>query len=104
MPDTLLPKIHTKMLRRKPTTIILTPEDIAAYDDTRAARADRLNHLENLQYQSMRSPGKSVDGKLDPNDELKPLPGARTGGTRSGGGSGMDREREREREARIVGR
>ena len=76
-----------KMLRRKPTTITLTSEDIAAYDDTRAAERNRLENVK---------PNKN-DGKVDPNDELKPLPGDRPR-IRSGLGSGLGREE------RIVGR
>ena len=86
------------MLRRKPTAITLSQEDIAAYDDSHATRAARLNRQENLAPQSINGPGKDADSKVDPDDELKPLPGTRVGGGRNG----VDRERERE--ARILGR
>ncbi|CAF9910338.1 hypothetical protein IMSHALPRED_009163 [Imshaugia aleurites] len=83
------------MLRRKPTTITLTSEDIAAYDDSRAAERNRL---ENVQPDNTGSAVKG-DGKLDPNDELKPLPGDRPR-IRSalGSASGLGREE------RIAGR
>ena len=96
------------MIRRKPTSITLTPEDIALYDDSRAARLARLDRTEeNIPlFQSLNGGGndagkqnRAADGKVDPNDELKPLPG----GGRAGGPGG-ERERERERDARIMGR
>lgn len=77
------------MLRRKPTTITLTSEDIAAYDDSRAAERNRM---ENVRPSSAAAKG---DGKVDPNDELKPLPGDRP---RVRGALGLGREE------RIVGR
>ena len=87
------------MLRRQPTQITLTPEDIAAYDDTRAQRAARLNFWENVDpnQANNNASGKPAEGKIDPNDELKPLPvqGGR-------GRSGADLAREREQ--RIMGR
>ncbi|KAL9077815.1 MAG: hypothetical protein Q9161_000187 [Pseudevernia consocians] len=78
------------MLRRKPTAISLTAEDIVAYDDHRAAE------LENRPPSTTTPKG---DGKKDPNDELKPLPVDRPrirGGVGSAAGFG--------REERIVGR
>lgn len=70
---------------RPPTTITRTSEDIAAYDDT------RNNRLENIQPNNTTAGGstttttttttataattKGGDGKVDPNDEVKPLPG-----------------------------
>ena len=102
LPSTLLssPLLHShlsnkplseEMLRRKPTTITLTSEDIAAYDDSRAAERNRQENVEP-------DPAKG-DGKLDPNDELKPLPGDRPR-VRSGLGSASGLGREE----RIVGR
>ena len=79
------------MLRRHPTQITLTSEDIATYDDTRAQRAARLHKMENINLSE--GTKKTGEGKIDPNDELKPLPGARGG-----------RDLAREREARIMGR
>ena len=83
------------MLRRKPTTITLTNEDIAAYDDNHAAERNRK---ENVITNNTGSAAKG-DGKFDPNDELKPLPGDRPR-IRSavGSASGLGREE------RIVGR
>lgn len=65
------------MLRRKPTAITLTSEDVAAYEDSRAAKAQGT--AENTR--SARDPQTSV---IDPNDELKPLPGDRTRMVRTG--------------------
>lgn len=59
------------------TAITLTSEDVAAYEDSRAARAQGA--AENA--------GKSKDtqpGVLDPNDELKPLPGEKARIVRTG--------------------
>ena len=80
------------MLRRHPTQITLTSEDIATYDDTCAQRAARLNRQENVNPAPEKLV-KTADGKIDPNDELKPLPGVRGG-----------RDVAREREQRIMGR
>ncbi|KAI4158356.1 MAG: hypothetical protein LQ342_007525 [Letrouitia transgressa] len=54
------------MLRRKPTAITLTSEDVAAYEDARAAKALGENVAARRDAQA---------GFIDPNDELKPLPG-----------------------------
>lgn len=78
------------MLRRKPTTITLTSDDIATYDDKRAAERNRK---ENVTPNNTSGAAARGDGKVDPNDELKPLPGDRPR-IRSGLG----------REERIVGR
>lgn len=83
------------MLRRKPTIITLTSEDIAAYDDNRAAERNRK---ENVNPNNTGSAAKG-DGKVDPNDELKPLPGDRPR-VRSGVGSASGLGKEE----RIVGR
>ena len=100
------------MLRRHPTSITLTQEDIATYDDTRDVRAARLNHLlwgglaenfdpaaynHNARTGNGNGVGRQGDGKQgqqgdDPNDELKPLPGSRS-----------EHEIRREREGRIMG-
>lgn len=84
------------MLRRNPTSIPLTSEDIAAYDDRRAAER---NQQENVQPNSTGGGAAKSDGKADPSDELKPLPGDRPrvrSGVGAASGSG--------REERIVGR
>lgn len=90
-----LPK--NKMLRRKPTTITLTSEDIAAFEDHRNNNRQQEN-TDPTSAAAMRTPVKGADGsgKKDPNDELKPLPGdrARVRGATAGLG----------REERIMGR
>ena len=80
------------MLRRHPTQIGLTSEDIATYDDNRAQRDARLNQQENINP-AHGSNNKATNDRIDPNDELKPLPGSRVG-----------RDIAREREQRIMGR
>lgn len=65
------------MLRRQPTAIQLTSEDLAIYED----RKDNPGRQENFNAQQHTSgDGKAV---VDPNDELKPLPGDRTRASRS---------------------
>ncbi|PMD20955.1 hypothetical protein NA56DRAFT_704195 [Hyaloscypha hepaticicola] len=66
------------MLRRKPTTITLTTEDVAIYEDTRA----RENHMREqaalqAQMQAQGTPQNKNQNIRDPNDELRPLPGDR---------------------------
>ena len=83
------------MLRRKPTTITLTSEDIAAYEDHR--NNNRQQENTGPTTNAMRTPVKGDgNGKKDPNDELKPLPGDRA--RVRGAGSGLGREE------RIMGR
>lgn len=58
------------MIRRKPTAIAITSEDIAAFEESRLAKQaeqnDRLSHVKS----------KSASrANFDPSDELKPLPG-----------------------------
>lgn len=101
------------MLRRAPTSITLTPEDVAAYEDRRlAAERQRQRELqENANpntslnaatstpmSKNISTPKKDQDGKIDPNDELKPLPGDRAR-VRSGAGMGVGMGREE----RIIG-
>ena len=57
------------MLRRKPTAIQLTSEDLALYED----RKDNPTRQEN-----QRNANGDGTGAIDPNDELKPLPGDKT--------------------------
>lgn len=56
------------MLRRKPTAIAVTSEDLAAFEDARTRKLAKENnsqaHVEN-----------SSNAHFDPSDELKPLPG-----------------------------
>ncbi|EPE29763.1 hypothetical protein GLAREA_00923 [Glarea lozoyensis ATCC 20868] len=72
---------HYKMLRRKPTAITLTTEDIATYEDQRAREA----HLrEQAEYQARLlaqqqaaaagTPQNKNQNMRDPGDELRPLP------------------------------
>jgi Anaphase-promoting complex APC subunit CDC26 len=66
------------MLRRKPTSITLTTEDVAIYEDSRA----RENHLrEQAALQAQMQAQGMLQNKnqniRDPNDELRPLPGDR---------------------------
>jgi hypothetical protein len=68
------------MLRRKPTAITLTTEDVAVYEDTRArevmAREQAALQAQMLSLQG--TPGQQQKNQnRDPNDELKPLPGDR---------------------------
>lgn len=86
-----------KMLRRNPTRITLTTEDITLYEENRNREAMErealLRHEEALAAQQQRqnssSPQQFRRGAnqnfRDPNDELKPLPGdkARVLGTKS---------------------
>lgn len=59
------------MLRRKPTAIHLTSEDLAIYED----RKDNPTRQENM---AQRNANGNGTGAIDPNDELKPLPGDKT--------------------------
>jgi hypothetical protein len=77
----LFPKPTTsktnKMLRRKPTAITLTTEDVAIYEDARAREAMAREQAA-LQAQQQVTPQKNQN--RDPNDELRPLPGDRARG------------------------
>lgn len=70
------------MLRRKPTAITITPEDLIAFEE------ERLQKLEQEAANKLNAEGGGEEGdarsestlntsgkKYDPNDELKPLPG-----------------------------
>ena len=58
------------MLRRTPTAITITSEDVATFDDDRARRYQEENkHIGSPKQEDLK---KAV---VDPNDELKPLPG-----------------------------
>lgn len=87
------------MLRRAPTAITLTPEDIAAYEDSHAARLAKASATD-AQAAPTAGHGLGQNAKsgmvVDPNDELKPLPGDKGRGIRVGEG--------RAREERIMGR
>ncbi|OJJ46322.1 hypothetical protein ASPZODRAFT_67162 [Penicilliopsis zonata CBS 506.65] len=57
------------MLRRKPTAITITSEDLAIFEDSRLHKLSPQNN--NTSSHSKTASG----GLLDPSDELKPLPG-----------------------------
>ncbi|KAB8216431.1 anaphase-promoting complex, subunit CDC26 [Aspergillus novoparasiticus] len=54
------------MLRRKPTAIAITSEDLATFEDTRLRKFAQ----ENKDHDRIKN-----GFKFDPSDELKPLPG-----------------------------
>ena len=55
------------MLRRKPTAITITSEDVAAFEEARLRQLEENKHPDH---------GKgSSNTAFDPSDELKPLPG-----------------------------
>lgn len=75
------------MLRRKPTSIILTTEDVAAYVDSRRRQALGIEENTNPNNNDNNSSSATGEGgKPDPNDELKPLPGDKARINRVGGG------------------
>lgn len=57
------------MLRRKPTAITITSEDVATFEDNRLRKLAKENNDPNAATRA------SAVSALDPNDELKPLPG-----------------------------
>ena len=57
------------MLRRKPTAITITSEDVASFEENRLRKLAKENNDPNA---AARASAASI---LDPNDELKPLPG-----------------------------
>lgn len=63
------------MLRRKPTAIAITTEDLAAFEDKRLAKQNNTSAAATGQQHAQ--PGSSGAGaaNVDPSDELKPLPG-----------------------------
>lgn len=68
------------MLRRKPTAITLTTEDVAIYEDTRAREAmAREQVARQAQMQSLKgTPTQQKNSQnRDPKEELKPLSGDR---------------------------
>lgn len=65
------------MLRRKPTAITLTSEDVATYEDSRAAKAHGT-------AENTKSSKDAQSGVFDPSDELKPLPGDKSRVVRTG--------------------
>lgn len=57
------------MLRRKPTAIAITSEDLAAFEEARLRR----NLSQENKHPEQDSKASNVN--FDPSDELKPLPG-----------------------------
>jgi hypothetical protein len=67
------------MLRRRPTAITLTTEDVARYEDERAREALQREQAA-LQARQNVTPQQKNNQNRDPNDELRPLPGDRARG------------------------
>ncbi|PWY71490.1 hypothetical protein BO70DRAFT_264170, partial [Aspergillus heteromorphus CBS 117.55] len=59
------------MLRRKPTAIAITAEDLAAFEESRALKLVRHNNT----HAHANNSNHASHANLDPSDELKPLPG-----------------------------
>lgn len=55
------------MLRRKPTAITITSEDIAAFEESRLRKVEEKPQPEQQP--------STANANFDPSDELKPLPG-----------------------------
>ena len=65
------------MLRRKPTAIAVTSEDLAAFEEARLRKLAQENsngNNNNNNSNQSRDEG-SAKTHFDPSDELKPLPG-----------------------------
>jgi hypothetical protein len=63
------------MLRRKPTAITITPEDLTAFEEERQRQASRENNSNDKGDGHPAENSDPTNKKYDPNDELKPLPG-----------------------------
>jgi hypothetical protein len=61
--------LTVKMLRRKPTAIAITSEDLAAFEEERLRKLSEEN-----KHPEQHAKGPS-NANFDPSDELKPLPG-----------------------------
>lgn len=62
------------MLRRKPTAITVTMEDIAAFEESRLRKQEEQSrHATSEQGKS--GSNTNTNTGFDPSDELKPLPG-----------------------------
>jgi hypothetical protein len=61
--------LTVKMLRRKPTAIAITSEDLAAFEEERLRKLSEEN-----KHPEQHAKGSST-ANFDPSDELKPLPG-----------------------------
>lgn len=70
------------MLRRKPTAITLTSEDVTAYVESRLARNNQQENMD------LNPTSNSANGNkqqvVDPNDELRPLPSEKARIVRTG--------------------
>lgn len=65
------------MIRRKPTVITITSEDILVFEESRLLQQQQQEQ-QLQQKEQQQSAFKSIENKagfVDPNDELKPLPG-----------------------------
>lgn len=56
------------MIRRKPTAIAITSDDLTTFEEERLRRLERENN-------GRGSAQNGIRVNLDPSDELKPLPG-----------------------------
>jgi len=72
------------MLRRKPTAITITSEDLSAFEDARLHRQNNNNSTTTMENSNPddatvnntnNNKSPSAKAVVDPNDELKPLPG-----------------------------
>lgn len=72
-----LTKQIANMLRRKPTAITLTTEDVAIYEDARTREALQREQLAQAQAQAQARNQNQNQNLRDPGDELRPLPGDR---------------------------
>lgn len=69
------------MLRRKPTAITLTSEDVTAYVESRLARNYQQ---ENIDFNASGNNANGNKQQVDPNDELRPLPSEKARIVRTG--------------------
>ncbi|BCS21389.1 CDC26 family anaphase-promoting complex subunit [Aspergillus puulaauensis] len=56
------------MIRRKPTAIAITPDDLTIFEEERLRKLERENN-------GRESAQNGIRVNFDPSDELKPLPG-----------------------------
>lgn len=63
------------MLRRKPTAIAVTSEDLAAFEEARLHKLAQENSNGNNNNSNQSRDEGSAKTHFDPSDELKPLPG-----------------------------
>ncbi|GCB24773.1 anaphase-promoting complex subunit hcn1 [Aspergillus awamori] len=67
-PDNFPPVSRSNMLRRKPTAIAITSEDLATFEQSRLRQLSKETRTEG-------HASTSSNVNIDPSDELKPLPG-----------------------------